>query len=139
MDLEDFIEEAMVNLSWKPVRNTAVYCSPAWRQGGLRCTVSAYRKANDKAKRLAAALGKRWRPRVWENLGWHYSADLQAGDVSISVYHHGPSRYWASLMANRQFQGEGASPMVAVKEALAKLGSDVSFLTKAMKAAKGCV
>lgn len=58
-------------LSWRPRRRGDTYCAPACGHG---CKRAAFEAAERKAKRLAAKLGKGWRPRVWENLGWHYSA-----------------------------------------------------------------
>lgn len=67
-----------VELSWKPIRNGAEYCSPAC--GGGR-THAAYMRA----QREAAALCKQFpgfKPRVWENVGWHW------GIVNNGVFIH---------------------------------------------------
>lgn len=55
----------------KPVRRGAIYCAPFC---GYRCTWAAFQKATRDAQALCKRLGKGWQPRVWENLGWHYSA-----------------------------------------------------------------
>jgi hypothetical protein len=47
------------------------YCSPGC---GGDCTDAAHRLARRNANRLCDDLGQGWEPRVWENLGWHYSA-----------------------------------------------------------------
>jgi hypothetical protein len=59
------------SLSWKPVSNGAIYCAPAC---GCGCTLAAYRQAHQDARELCKRLGKGWKPRVWENMGWHYCA-----------------------------------------------------------------
>ncbi len=53
-----------------PVLKGAIYCSP-WC--GFKCTKAAYDDAKRSAGELRDYLGsKRWKPRVWENMGWHY-------------------------------------------------------------------
>lgn len=60
----------MTTQSWTPVRRGNAYCSPAC---GGRCTYSAYTHAHERAGQLVDTLGLGWSPRVWENLGWHWS------------------------------------------------------------------
>jgi hypothetical protein len=77
-------------LSWKPVRHGVIYCSPAC---GLGCTFEEHQEAELDALKLANRLsavdtdvkGGRWKVRVWENLGWHYSVSKG----SVSVHEHG--------------------------------------------------
>ena len=59
----------MSELSWTPKREGAVYCSPACGNG---CKWVDYKLASHKASKLAGRLGAGWKPRVWENLGWHW-------------------------------------------------------------------
>jgi len=63
-------------LSWIPVVRGAIYCSPAC---GHQCTKSAFDKATHDAEALVKKLGLGWKPRVWENLGWHYCAITTCG------------------------------------------------------------
>lgn len=56
---------------WTPVLSGNRYCSPACGHG---CTITEHDAAVKKAKALARLCGKGWKPRVWENMGWHYSA-----------------------------------------------------------------
>jgi hypothetical protein len=38
------------------------------------------------AKDMAAMMAdKRWKPRVWENMGWHYEINLENENMSFSV------------------------------------------------------
>jgi hypothetical protein len=61
----------MPGLSWKPQLHGEIYCSPAC---GGRCTKAAHDAAQEQAAALATRLGPGWTARVWENLGWHFSA-----------------------------------------------------------------
>lgn len=68
-------------LSWKPVRRGDLYCAPAC---GGRCTLADFSKASKAAKALARNLGKGWRGRVWENLGWHYEVISPCKRMKVS-------------------------------------------------------
>ena len=50
---------------------------------GRGCTEAEYRKARASGDRLAARLGPAWRSRVWENLGWHFSAVSGCGRFKV--------------------------------------------------------
>ena len=69
-------------LNWKPVRKGNRYCSPACGRG---CTIQEHAKAKADGKKLAARMGKGWRVRTWENLGWHYSVANKICVVHESV------------------------------------------------------
>lgn len=66
--------------SWKPIRRGLVYCSPAC---GFDCTYEAFLKAQEEAEALARRCGPRWKPRVWENCGWHYAATSPGNNVKV--------------------------------------------------------
>ncbi len=59
-------------------------CAP-WCGHG--CTQEEYDRkriaAEGLADRLDKQLGGDWRPRVWENLGWHYSVISECGRLKI--------------------------------------------------------
>lgn len=97
-------------LTWKPIRRGPVYCSSAC---GNDCKFLEYRGAVDAANRLSVRLGKGWKPRVWENLGWHYAA----GRGSAGVYPCS-NGYWASVSVGKQFMGRSANPRRAFLAAL---------------------
>ncbi len=67
-------------LSWKPVRHGDTYCSPACGGG---CTYAEFEKATKKAAALAKRLGPNWKPKVWENLGWHYSIVDKENSIEV--------------------------------------------------------
>jgi hypothetical protein len=63
-------------LSWRPVRNGAVFCAPACGRG---CTHAEYVHAISNAAVVAKTLGPGWKPHVWENLGWFYAVEHVTG------------------------------------------------------------
>ena len=67
MSLRNAVEDAR----WTPVRRGQRYCSPGC---GADCTHAEFVSATKSAEVLAEQLGDEWKPRVWENLGWHWSA-----------------------------------------------------------------
>ena len=68
-----------MSLSWKPIRSGNEYCAPAC---GHSCSYSEFKKATEQANELCKKLGNEFKPRVWENIGWHYEA--YNGGISIS-------------------------------------------------------
>lgn len=76
------------DVRWKPVSRGKVFCSPAC---GYDCTHAMHLDAHTNAKALVASLdktsGKGWKPHVWENLGWHYSAISACGRIKVHPYH----------------------------------------------------
>lgn len=73
--------------AWRPRHVGLIYCSPAC---GCGCTRADWNAAKEAAARLAKDLGKDWRPRVWENAGWHYAAEK--GSATVYEYFHGKGR-----------------------------------------------
>lgn len=120
----------MPELSWKARRHGDVYCAPAC---GCNCRYSEYVKACLGAERLAARLtnklGKKWRPRVWENMGWHFEAVSWRGCIQVKEDHKWPDRrfshptftaYVRNFPGNALFTGEGKTPEAAVEDARAE-------------------
>lgn len=73
-------------LDREPVRRGPVYCAP-WCGGG--CTHVAFVSVTKAAAALAKRMGKGWKPRVWENLGWHYSVISPCGRWKLHPHHTG--------------------------------------------------
>lgn len=46
---------------------------------GRGCTQAEYEAARDAGRALAKSMGRGWRVRVWESLGWHYSVVSRSG------------------------------------------------------------
>lgn len=91
-----------MSLSWTPRLHGDRYCSPAC---GAGCTKSAFDRATGAAKKLAERLGKGWKPRVWENLGWHYAVISPCGRWKIH-----PHVYQGKAEGYTAFLGESTSP-----------------------------
>ncbi len=66
---------------WKPKKNGTIYCSPLCGGG---CTHVAFENATRQAKVFARIMGKGFKPRVWENLGWHWEIKSKCERLSIS-------------------------------------------------------
>ena len=67
-------------LNWEPELRGEIYCSPACGGG---CTKERHDEATEAAAGLALRLGRRWTPRVWENLGWHYCVISPCGRIKV--------------------------------------------------------
>jgi hypothetical protein len=115
-------------LSWTPRRRGATYCAPAC---GGRCTWAAHQQAETDAKQLAETLGAGWKPRVWENLGWHFSAEREV----IAVHKHGADYTAIFNGPGHSVVGRSRSPRLAVKRALQEMKNFVDGLSVALKAA----
>lgn len=101
-------------LSWKARLCGGVFCAPACGRG---CTKAEYDEACRRARALARVLGRGWKPRVWENLGWHYNAvrgtlkvspDGGSGYIAFLGEEASPGGYWT---------GQGQTPRAAAQEA----------------------
>lgn len=84
----------MNELSWTPERQGAMYCSPACGRG---CTKKEHDEAKKAGARLAKNLGAGWDVRVWENLGWHYSAVSACGRIKVHQNNPNPRSFTAFL------------------------------------------
>jgi hypothetical protein len=106
-------------LSWEPVHKGEIYCSPACGHG---CKKEEYRDALELAHALVRKLGKGWKPRVWENIGWHYEARTLDEKMSVSplVSVPGFHSFLGSGGPGGRWVGHGGTPQEAVAEALAK-------------------
>ena len=127
--------------AWKPVRRGPVYCAPAC---GAGCTYAAFLKATRLAALMAAKLGTRWKPRVWENMGWHYSAVATFADGSRAEIYPGSrpgERPWCSLHAGgergRQFHANGRTPRAALMAVVAQLETARDAAVAALESIRG--
>lgn len=129
----------MTKNRWKPVLNGNIYCSPAC---GGKCTKAEHDDAQEAGEILAALLGPGWRPRVWENMGWHYSAEIpgaRKGHSTIAdIYPPSSSRgrYWVSINAPQQVTAEHKDPVEAVLAATELADQLASQLTSARYAVR---
>lgn len=106
---------------WTPVRKGDIYCSPGC---GGDCTYEDYLKAQLNAEKLARKLGPRWKPDVWENLGWHCRAISSNG--AIKVYPSLGDKTYTAFAGEADFPGgkwaeSGSTPKKAVQNVIAKV------------------
>lgn len=57
---------------------------------------SSKQQVTQLANLLAQCLGKDWKPKVWQNIGWHYCADYKEGYLHVSPSWDG-TKYYAML------------------------------------------
>lgn len=131
----DIIDEmaAFDEKQWTPVlRADGTYCSPGC---GARCTKDAHDEARRNAALLVSAMGPGWKPRVWENLGWHFEARLDSSEVECHVMppNRNRDRYTCFLNTNPQFVVMAGTPNEAVAEALRMLSNHVDNLNRAAR------
>ena len=72
--------------AWTPRHRGHIYCSPAC---GGRCTREAFEISTQRAKALCRRMGSGWKPKVWENLGWHYKVVSPCNRMTICGIHYG--------------------------------------------------
>lgn len=112
-----------------PVLKGKTYCAPWCGRG---CTKAEYNRALAGATALARRLGAGWKPRVWENLGWHFEADK--GVMSVMVNRYGSSvSHTCYLNTNPQFIAKDKSPKKAVALAIALLDAHIVSMARQRK------
>ena len=113
---------------WTPIRRGPYYCSPSCC--GLtsphRCTWAAYVEAKRASQAACAWLGNGWTPRVYENLGWHWSAVAPGIEVFPSLGNLPESRYHAIIGGN--YTAHGATPIEAAYNAAKRMAEAVRGL-----------
>ena len=126
-------------LSWKAKRVGNKYCAPACGRG---CTYAEYKKAVKESERLANRLGKGWKPRVWENLGWHYSAVSKSRHLKVYPGMHKGYvvDYTAFFSTESSSVGgrwcvSGKTPKSAVKNVIDEAQREANTVTKAIEKA----
>lgn len=103
------------NDRWTPVRKGNTYCSPGC---GAGCTIQQFNRATKAAAKLAARMGKGWKPDVWENLGWFYRVVSADGRVEIHPPQRRGDTYWVAVESDAdtgQYTADGATPEKALK------------------------
>lgn len=122
---------------WTPIRKGKTYCSPAC---GGSCTQAAHDKAQREASKLAKRLGKGWKPRVWENLGWHYKAISPCGRIKVHTWKiNGKDFGYHAFLGKPDFAGGRwasamwETPQEAVEEVIRLAKEDVAEIQKAIE------
>lgn len=97
-------------LSWDPILRGPVFCSPAC---GGRCTKRAYDAAVCDSAAMCELLGDGWKPRVWENLAWHWCVILPVGGTAtVALYSHNwPNGVRYSCLIGENGSGFGGLPI----------------------------
>ena len=103
-------------LSWDPVRNGEIYCSSACGGG---CTIDSYLQAVENANHLCKELGPGWVPRVWENLGWHYSAKSANDQVEVHETRYTGGVHYTAYAGEKADNGD--TPREAIENIRARL------------------
>lgn len=86
--------------------------------------LSDYGKANKDARNLVATLGKGWKAKVWENLGWHFQAAHASGVLSVSPC----GKEWMASMD--RWHGSGKTPMAALADTMRLAGKELTEMKK---------
>lgn len=114
---------------WKAVRRGAIYCAPAC---GMGCTKVAFDAATKKAEKLAHDMGPGWAPRVWENLGWHYSVSF-GGLIDIHPNEHQKkTSYTVFVQTTPQFVARSTNVRKALADAVSELRATADTLKGAV-------
>jgi hypothetical protein len=128
----------MGDLSWTPKRQGNRYCAPACGRG---CTIGEFRRAERQALKMAARLslvqtdvkGGRWKIRVHENLGWHWSVSKGL----VVLHADGGNSYSAFLEIAGPWGGNlvvsARSPHGAVKAVLSQARAQLKPMTALAK------
>jgi len=77
------------------VRRGSIRCAPFC---GGKCTQAAFELATSRADALCKRLGKGWKPRVWENLGWHCSVIGMSGHMKVHINTRGGTTHAVSTV-----------------------------------------
>jgi len=132
----------MKKLSWEPIRRGLIYCASACGSG---CTLAAYKRACKRGKALAKKLGKGWKARIHENMGWHYCAHSSGGFVTVYESYRLSGKPTYSALANTTGNvGSGQwvvssvkTPQAAVHAALVLMQKEQRAIQKALASVRG--
>ena len=124
-------------LSWEPVLKGEIYCSSAC---GGRCTKAAHDNCVKKAKALAKRMGKGWKPRVHENLGWFYGVIKGTpqgvfgnGFLEITPPYRPDDTYTAWVQSSPQFIAHHKDPKIALSLAVKMFDEHLKSLNRLRK------
>lgn len=116
---------------WKPVLKGDVYCSLACGGG---CKKAEYDRAVEEADKLCKKLGKNWKTRVWENLGWHWSVQLVSDKTSMEIHVYDESCWIDCRFNGRQYEEQFPTPEEAIQGIIRTAKEDaVAILNAVMK------
>jgi len=121
-------------LSWTPHRKGDIYCSSACGYGCLWKDYQATKEAaqslvNFLTVSLSTKLGAGWKPRVWEDLGWHY--EVRCRGLKISVRRNSYTVYIGQWWVE-----DGKTPKAALRRALETATQELAPKLSAVAAAQ---
>lgn len=117
--------------SWKPRRRGDIYCAPAC---GCGCKRADYELAVSNSKMLAACMGS-YKPRVWENGGWHYSVKSVCEKLEIHTYKDSTFSAFLNTRPNHggRWVCSARTPQLAVKKVLAEARKELRTLQETIE------
>ena len=85
--------------------------------------------ATDAAEKLAKKMGSGWKPRVWENMGWHY--DVSNGVVRLSPFICRGELVTYTVYFNtvQQVVASSKKPKKAMRKAIKKVKANIAQTT----------
>jgi hypothetical protein len=112
--------------AWTAIRRGDIFCSP---RCGFDCTHAAFMRAMSEGDALADELGLPWKPRIWENCGWHYEVGTGVCRITVNLARGGAIKgnwtiesYTAWINTTPQFISDRwATPQEAFGHALSKM------------------
>ena len=109
-----------------------------WCGGG--CTQAQYDAAIVAAKVLSTSLGYGWKPRVWENLGWHYCAVSRNGFVKVHPFFDwrvkkvtSYTAFIGDIVGGGRYTGDGDTPEKAIAAAELEARKDHTAISTWLK------
>jgi hypothetical protein len=125
-------------LSLPAVRRGKLFCAPWCGRG---CTWVEHQAAVAGAARLIGRLGPGWKPRVHENLGWHYEAISPCGQVKVS---QSGTRSFTAFFGDAgrpggRWMAYGRTPQAAVDVVVAAVKAEVVVLVTKVQMFEGKV
>jgi hypothetical protein len=104
---------------------------------GAGCTVAQYEKARRLSVHAAVALGAGWRPRPFENMGWHGVAVSKCGRIKVHIHTAllGPPNYTAFFGEKGpggRWVASSKTPRAAVRKVIAQAKADLARIQAAL-------
>lgn len=126
----------MAEHNWTPIRKGAIYCAPLC---GGSCTWSAYQRAKSNARVLAKELGTGWKPRVHENLGWHFFATHDSGCCTVYRYGALYSAYLGPDQPGARWIGSGKTAKKAVADGVRQAKAELAGIKAVVEFVEGAL
>jgi len=89
-------------------------------------------EAEKRGKELCKLMGANWKPKIWENLGWHFTAKLEMDNGYIEIYTRRKcsKKYWVDSRMPGQSYLSVDDPKEGVKELLRRAEADIAEYTR---------